>query len=68
MDLTNAKILVVDDEPDILEFVSYNLKNEGCIVYTSNNGDDAILQATRIKVGAVWMRQVPNTWVALKVS
>lgn len=48
MDLTNAKILVVDDEPDILEFVSYNLKNEGCIVYTSNNGDDAILQATRI--------------------
>lgn len=48
MDLTNAKILVVDDEPDILEFVSYNLKNEGCIVYTSDNGDNAIQQATRI--------------------
>lgn len=35
-------ILLVDDEKDILEFVSYNLKKEGFNVLTSNNGEDAI--------------------------
>ncbi|HAP71763.1 MAG TPA: DNA-binding response regulator, partial [Cryomorphaceae bacterium] len=29
MDNSNIKILLVDDEPDILDFVSYNLKSEG---------------------------------------
>ncbi len=38
----NYKILLVDDEPDILEFVSYNLKKEGFNVITSQNGMDAI--------------------------
>lgn len=32
------KILLVDDEKDILEFLSYNLKKEGFIVFTANNG------------------------------
>ena len=36
------KILVVDDEPDILEILSYNLKKEGFIVYTAANGKDAL--------------------------
>lgn len=36
------KILLVDDEPDILEFVSYNLKKEGFQVITSQNGSQAI--------------------------
>lgn len=35
-------ILLVDDEPDILEFVSYNLKKEGYQVLTSTNGEEAI--------------------------
>jgi len=34
--------LVVDDEPDILEILSYNLKKEGFIVYTAANGKDAL--------------------------
>ena len=34
----NYSILVVDDEPDILEFVSYNLKKEGFKVRTAENG------------------------------
>ncbi|WP_075590447.1 response regulator transcription factor [Labilibacter marinus] len=38
----NFKILLVDDEPDILEFVSYNLKKEGFQVITSQNGSEAI--------------------------
>ncbi len=42
------KILLVDDEPDILEFVGYNLKKEGYQVYTANNGQDAINIAKKI--------------------
>lgn len=36
------KILLVDDEADILEFLSYNLKKEGYIVFTANNGKEAV--------------------------
>ncbi|MBN1927714.1 MAG: response regulator transcription factor [Prolixibacteraceae bacterium] len=36
------KILLVDDETDILEFVSYNLEREGFKVYTAQNGKDAL--------------------------
>ncbi len=42
MSSEKLKILLVDDEPDILEFISYNLKKEGFAVFTSNNGKDAI--------------------------
>jgi two-component system, OmpR family, alkaline phosphatase synthesis response regulator PhoP len=41
------KILLVDDEPDILEFLSYNLKKEGYVVYTANNGREAIAVAKK---------------------
>jgi two-component system, OmpR family, alkaline phosphatase synthesis response regulator PhoP len=37
-----TKILIVDDELDILEFVSYNLKKEGFAVETAQNGKDAL--------------------------
>ena len=36
------KVLLVDDEPDIIEFLSYNLKKEGYTVFSANNGKDAI--------------------------
>ena len=42
MDTKNFKLLLVDDEPDILEILSYPLKNEGFQVYTANNGLEAI--------------------------
>ncbi|MBL6662925.1 MAG: response regulator transcription factor [Flavobacteriales bacterium] len=38
----NIKILVVDDEEDILEFLSYNLRAEGYDVIVANNGVLAI--------------------------
>lgn len=44
-----AKILLVDDEPDILEIVSYNLKNEGYQVYTAQNGEEALKKAKKKK-------------------
>ena len=37
-----TKILIVDDEIDILEFLSYNLKKEGFDVVTASNGADAL--------------------------
>ena len=44
-----TKILLVDDEPDILEFISYNLTKEDFEVFTSNNGRDAIKIAIKEK-------------------
>lgn len=43
--MTTKKILIVDDEPDILEFLSYNLKKENYKVYTASNGKEAIAKA-----------------------
>lgn len=48
MDSTNIKILLVDDEADILEFLSYNLKREGFEVYTANNGKEGVEKAKKI--------------------
>ena len=35
-------ILIVDDEPDILEFLSYNIRKEGYKVYVASNGQEAL--------------------------
>ena len=42
------KILLVDDDPDILEFIEYNLEKEGFEVSTANNGLEAIKVAQSI--------------------
>ena len=42
MDNKNIKILVVDDEPDIVEIISYNLKQENYKVFSCDNGVEAI--------------------------
>ena len=44
---TVKKILIADDEPDILEIIQYNLQNEGYEVQTAKNGNEAIDQAKR---------------------
>src|SRR5213593_152042 len=43
----SAKILVVDDEPDFIEFVSFNLRMHGLAVLTANNGLEALFLARR---------------------
>ena len=45
MDTSDIKILLVDDEPDILEIVEYNLKTEGYQVFTANNGAEGVKKA-----------------------
>ncbi len=47
MDKADIKILLVDDEPDILEIVGYNLKNEGYQIFTAENGQQAIKTAKK---------------------
>ncbi len=44
---SEIKILLVDDEPDILEIVGYNLKNEGYKIYTAKNGLEAVESAKK---------------------
>lgn len=41
-------ILLVDDEPDILEFLGYNLRKEGYTVNTAENGKEAIEKASKL--------------------
>jgi two-component system alkaline phosphatase synthesis response regulator PhoP len=48
MSETQSKILLVDDEVDILEFISYNLEKEGYKVYTAQNGAEAIRVAEKV--------------------
>lgn len=43
--MNQKKILLIDDEEDILELLSYNLEKEGYIVTTANNGNEGIQKA-----------------------
>jgi two-component system, OmpR family, alkaline phosphatase synthesis response regulator PhoP len=45
MDTKGKKILIADDEPDILEILQYNLAGEGYHVITAKDGDEAIEKA-----------------------
>jgi two-component system alkaline phosphatase synthesis response regulator PhoP len=43
----DIRILLVDDEPDILEILSYNLSEEGYDVFTAKNGVEAVSKAKK---------------------
>lgn len=45
----NFKILLTDDEPDVLEFLGYNLRKEGYQVFTCLNGAETIKKAEEVK-------------------
>ncbi|MCB0371534.1 MAG: response regulator transcription factor [Muricauda sp.] len=47
MKTKDIKILLVDDEPDILEIVSYNLVAEGYEVFTAKNGVEGVAKAKK---------------------
>ncbi|TYB70662.1 response regulator transcription factor [Bizionia gelidisalsuginis] len=49
MNKKDIKILLVDDEPDILEIISYNLSSEGYQVFTAKNGVEGIKKAKKEK-------------------
>ncbi len=45
MEPKGKKILIADDEPDILEILEYNLTAEGYTVFKAKDGDEALIQA-----------------------
>lgn len=49
MEGSAKKVLIVDDEPDILEIVSYNLSKEGYEIYTAKDGNEAIEKAKLLR-------------------
>lgn len=49
MDNNSFRLLIVDDEPDILEFVGYNLRKEGFQVFTASNGKEGLKIADEVK-------------------
>lgn len=47
-EMTGKKILLIDDEQDILDIISFNLEKEGYQVFTCNNGNEGIEKAKEI--------------------
>ena len=41
----NAKILIIDDEPDVVDLISMNLKSAGFKVYSADNGEAGVVKA-----------------------
>lgn len=46
-DNSNLKILIVDDEPDIIELLEYNIKKEGYQVFTASDGAEAVNSSSK---------------------
>ena len=55
MKWSNFSILLVDDENDILEFLSYNLRSEGFNIHTATNGREAVKIAGEVRPHLVLM-------------
>jgi two-component system alkaline phosphatase synthesis response regulator PhoP len=55
MNYAKYKILIVDDEADIIEFIGYNLSKEGFTVYSAENGIEAIKQTEKHKPQLILM-------------
>lgn len=55
MSQNKYKILLVDDEEDIIEFLTYNLEKEGYSVVTAGNGIEAIKKARKEKPDMILM-------------
>ena len=61
MELQQGKILIVDDEPDIVEFISYNLSSKGYTIATARDGNEAIRKAKEVRPDLILMDvMMPN--------
>ena len=55
MDNMARKVLIADDEPDIVEILKYNLEKEGYQVVTAKDSDEAIDQAKHTRPNLVML-------------
>ena len=55
------RILIVDDEADIREFISYNLRREGYDVYTASDGEQAVAAAIELRPHLILMDMLVPT-------
>ena len=55
MNWSDYRILLVDDEEDILEFLGYKLRNEGFEIYTASNGREAVTMVKELRPHLVLM-------------
>jgi len=53
--LKGHTILLVDDEPDIIEFLQYNLKKEGYKVFTATNGEEGVKMTQQMNPSLILM-------------
>ena len=61
MEENTKKILIADDEPDILEILSYNLNREGYKTITAKDGDEAIHKTKLFKPDLIMLDiMMPN--------
>ncbi len=49
------RILLADDEPDVIEFLSYNLKKEGYQVFSCSNGKEAVRLAIQLNPHLIFL-------------
>ena len=49
MEIRTKKVLIADDEEDILEIISYNLTKEGYEIYTAKDGNEALEKAKQLE-------------------
>lgn len=62
----DIKILLVDDEPDILEIVGYNLSNEGYQISTAKNGQEAVSKAKKEQPHLIIMDVMCQEWMGIE--
>lgn len=60
------RILLIDDEDDILEFIRYNLTKAGYEVYTARNGAEGLQQAAAHRPHLILLDVMMPTWTASK--
>jgi two-component system, OmpR family, alkaline phosphatase synthesis response regulator PhoP len=68
MDTKARKILIADDEPDIVEILKYNLIREGYQVSTASNGDEAVEKAREMHPDLVVLDIMMPRKTGLEVS
>lgn len=56
--MTRPRVLLVDDEVDLLDILKMDMDSLGCEALTANNGQEALNIMKKVKDGALWINAV----------